>query len=81
MGKRNRGWLLTGFIFIAIPLAILFYLEAIDVDCDSFACVGYIILLLPMFLLGIAILLLVLLVNIGREIREKTKKKKDEATG
>ncbi len=74
MPKHSCVWLVIALGLIAFSLGIFLYLELINIDCDQFSCIGYFILLVPMFLLGVAILLIVLLVNIVRIISKQIKK-------
>ena len=78
MRKRNFGWLVTALVLIALPLGIFWYLLSINIDCDQFVCIGYFILLMPMFLFGVSILLIVLIVNSAMIINKRFKMNENE---
>lgn len=74
MSKRFLYWLLTGIVFTIVPFIAFLYLTAINVDCDQFACIGYVILFGPMFLLGVIIIIIVLIAGIVAAAGKQSKK-------
>jgi apolipoprotein N-acyltransferase len=77
-GFKKVGWLVTALVLIALPLGVFWYLLSINIDCDQFACIGYFILFMPMFFLGVSILLIVLIVNIVMTINNRFKRNENE---
>lgn len=79
MAKRFFFWLLAGLTCAIVPLIAFLYLAAMNVDCDQFACIGYVILLGPIFLLGLLIMIIVIITGIVVTISEHSKKNKNES--
>jgi uncharacterized membrane protein len=74
---KNIAWLVVGFVLTFIPVIVFWYLESVPVDCDQFSCIGYLLLFGPIFLFGVALLLIVLIVNIVMLIDKQLKKKRN----
>ncbi|MBP6432044.1 MAG: hypothetical protein KA319_09765 [Ferruginibacter sp.] len=70
LGKLAVG----GLCLIAIAIIGFFAIAAINVDCDGYACVGYLIILGPMFLLGLALIIIAAIVAMGSHIYSLLKK-------
>lgn len=58
--KNVYRWAGIALVPIAIAVAGFFFLLLINPDCDGFACLGYFMVLLPFFLFGVTVLVIVL---------------------
>lgn len=74
LGKLAVG----GLCLITIAMIGFFALSAVNIDCDGFACMGFIIILGPVFLLGIALIIISAIVAIGTYVYSLLKKGEDE---
>jgi hypothetical protein len=70
LGKLAVGRL----CLITIAIIGFFAIVAMNVDCDGYACVGYLIILGPMFLLGFALIIIAAIVAVGNHIYSLLKK-------
>ena len=71
--KSVYRWIGVALIPIGIAIAGFFILLFINPDCDGFACMGYFMLLVPFFLLGVGLLAIVLITVIATEIVKRIK--------
>jgi hypothetical protein len=63
------GYLALFLLLMGILLLVIFLLW--NPNCDGFACMGFVFILLPFFLFGIALLAIWLIVTIGIFIYSK----------
>jgi hypothetical protein len=77
-----KKWLgkltVVGLCLIVISISGFIFLEVMNVDCDQFACLGYLIVLGPMFLLGLGFIALCVLFLISTYVYSLLKKEDDE---
>lgn len=71
--KSVCRWIGVALIPIGIAVAGFFILLFINPDCDGFACMGYLMLLVPFFLFGVGLLAIVLITVIVTEIFKRIK--------
>jgi hypothetical protein len=67
-----------GLCLMAIAMIGFFALEALNVDCDQFSCIGYLIILGPMFLLGLGLIAICIIFLISSYVYSLLKKVEDE---
>jgi hypothetical protein len=70
LGKLAVG----GLCIMTIAIIGFFTIVVMNVDCDGYACVGYLIILGPMFLLGFTLIIIAAIVAVGNHIYSLLKK-------
>ncbi len=74
MGKLDVG----GLCLIAIAVIGFFVLASMNIDCDQFSCIGYLIILGPIFLFGLALMIIAAIVATGTYVYSLLKKEDDK---
>lgn len=77
MKKFVRICFVVAVVLIALSLGGFFYLEFMHVDCDQFSCIGFFIILVPLFLFGMALLGIISLATTAAGIYKMISKRRN----
>jgi hypothetical protein len=63
---------------MGFSMSLILYLDFLKIDCDQFSCVGFLIFIIPIFLTGLSIMIIVAIVNIVVAINKHFKQRETE---